>query len=203
MKRLLSALLIAALAATTLFAGKPQDFIEVMMVEVTDILNLINAIPASDTEAIAAQKERAWKVFEQSFDFNVLSRRALGRNYKRFDETQYQDFVKDFTDLLFENYYDRLKDYVIEDIEYPKEVTLAESKVEVQTLVQSRGQKYPIYYRLYEKDGQWRIYDVIIEGVSMISNYRSQFSPIIEDNGPNGLIEKLRSKTAKADIKTP
>ena len=176
-------------------AQEPLQLVEQNVNQVIDILNALHEIEPEDADAIEAQRLRAREVLVNTFDFNVLSRRSLGRNYKAFSSEQYKTFVDLFTELLFNNYYNRIKDYTVSKVDYVKEVRLSKSKAEVQTIVYSNGQKYPIEYRLYVKDGTWRVYDVIIEGISMINNYRSQFNSLLDDHKAEELLEKLRHKT--------
>lgn len=177
-----------------LHAGKPMEMVEKNVNEVVSILNSIHDVPAEHSQTHEAKRNRAHEIIRETFDFNVLARRALGRHYRAFNEEQYTQFVESFTTLLFNNYYNRIKDYTVDNVQYVKETMLTDTKAEVQTIVESRGQKYPIDYRLYEKDGQWQVYDVIIEGVSMINNYRSQFTRILEDKNATSLLEMLSNK---------
>ena len=81
---------------------------------------------------------------------------------------------------------------------FNKENPLSEKTVEVQTTIVTKKADIPIFYRVILKGGEWRVYDVIIEGVSLVSNYRSQFSQILANKSPEGLLDTLRKKAAKA-----
>ncbi len=85
-----------------------------------------------------------------------------------------------------------------EKIVFNNEITLTEKTVEVRSIVQRKNEDIPIYYRVILKDGVWKIYDVVIEGVSLINNYRSQFREILADKTPESLLETLRKKVGKA-----
>lgn len=183
--------MISAVVST---AAEPLDLVQTNVNKVVGILEKIHNLSPDDKAAIEEQRQLANAVVLDTFDFNVLSRRALGRNYKKFTEEEYTQFVDMFTELLFSNYYNRIKDYTVEHVDYVKEVMLTESKAEVNTIVHSNNRKFPVDYRLYVKNGQWRVYDVIIEGISMINNYRSQFNSILEDHSAAILLEKLRDK---------
>ena len=88
--------------------------------------------------------------------------------------------------------------YTDEKIVFSKEVALTEKTVEVQSTVLRKSGEIPIYYRVILKDGVWRVYDVVIEGVSLINNYRSQFREILVNKPPESLLETLRKKVGKA-----
>jgi phospholipid transport system substrate-binding protein len=83
-------------------------------------------------------------------------------------------------------------------IVFGKEVALTEKTVEVQSTVLTKSGEVPMYYRVILKDGAWRVYDVIIEGISLINNYRSQFREILANRPPESLLETLRKKVGKA-----
>ncbi len=175
--------------------GEVLDFVKKNLTEMVNILTVLRSSPKEDTQAFESAKERARKIIVGTFDFNVLSRRSLGVNFKKFSEVEYNQFVNLFTDLLFNNYYNRIKDLTVERIEYVNENALSDSKAEVQTIVHSAGQKYTMEYRLYKKDGAWLVYDVIVEGISMVNNYRTQFDVILQKQSPSVLIEKLITKS--------
>jgi phospholipid transport system substrate-binding protein len=95
-------------------------------------------------------------------------------------------------------YADRLLAYSDEKVIFDKESELRKGQFEVQSYIAtSDGKKIPLYYRMVEKQGKWRVYDVVIEGVSMVKNYRSQFREILSKKQPEDLLETLRDKTGK------
>ena len=138
------------------------------------------------------------KEIETVFDFKELSRRILGREWKKMKPEQQKEFVKLFRELLQGVYADRLLAYSDQKIIFDKETMLKKGRAEVQSYLQtSDGKKIPLFYRLTDKSGQWRVYDVIIEGVSMVKNYRTQFREILAKDSPEKLLEILRDKVAK------
>jgi phospholipid transport system substrate-binding protein len=133
------------------------------------------------------------------FDFEELSKRTLGKGWKNMNDAQQKEFVHLFTELLQGVYADRLLAYSDQKIIFDKEDTLNKGTVEVQSYLQtSDGKKIPLFYRLTDKSGEWKVYDVIIEGVSMVNNYRSQFREILAKDSPEKLLEILRSKVGKS-----
>jgi len=103
-----------------------------------------------------------------------------------------------YESLLEDTYADKIMAYTDEKIVFSKEVALTEKTVEVQSTVLRKSGEVPIYYRVIAKDGSWRVYDVVIEGVSLINNYRSQFREILANKPPESLLETLRKKVGKA-----
>ena len=135
---------------------------------------------------------------EKVFDFKELSRRTLGRDWKKMKPEQQKEFVQLFRELLQGVYADRLLAYSDQKIIFGKETMLKKGRAEVQSYLQtSDGKKIPLFYRLTDKSGSWKVYDVIIKGVSMVKNYRTQFREIISKDSPEKLIEILRDKVAK------
>ena len=138
------------------------------------------------------------KEIETVFDFQELSRRTLGREWKKMDAAQQKEFVQLFRELLQGVYADRLLAYSDQKILFDKETMLKKGRAEVQSYLQtSDGKKIPLFYRLTDKSGSWKVYDVIIEGVSMVKNYRTQFRQIIAKDSPDKLLEILRDKVNK------
>ena len=131
------------------------------------------------------------------FDFTELSKRSLGQNWDKLNPDQQKEFIKLFKSLLEETYADKITSYTDEKVVFKKEVSLSEKTVEVQTTIVTKTSEVPIHYRLIEKNGNWKVYDVVIEGVSLVSNYRTQFREILANKTPEALLEILRKKVGK------
>ena len=132
---------------------------------------------------------------DKIFDFKELSRRTLGKHWKKMSAEQQTEFVKLFRELLQGVYADRLLAYSDQKVIFDKEIPLKKGQAEVQSYLQtSDGKKIPLFYRLTDKSGTWKVYDVIIEGVSMVKNYRTQFRQIIAKDSPDKLLQILRDK---------
>jgi phospholipid transport system substrate-binding protein len=135
-------------------------------------------------------------IINEIFDWQELSRRTLGREWKKFSPDQQKEFVSLFEKLLQDIYADRILAYTSEKIEFDKETELKKGLVEVESYIITKdGTKVPLFYRLTNKSGQWRVYDVVIEGVSMVKNYRGQFREILSKKKPEDLLQTLREKT--------
>jgi phospholipid transport system substrate-binding protein len=135
---------------------------------------------------------------ETVFDFKELSRRTLGKHWKKMSAGQRKEFVELFKELLQGVYADRLLAYSDQKVIFDKEIMLKKGRAEVQSYLQtSDGKKIPLFYRMTDKSGSWKVYDIIIEGVSMVKNYRTQFREILAKNSPEKLLEILRDKVNK------
>jgi phospholipid transport system substrate-binding protein len=135
------------------------------------------------------------QIIDEVFDWQELSRRTLGRDWKKFTPEQQKEFVSLFEQILQNVYADRVLAYTSEKIEFGKETELKKGRVEVESyIITLDNKKIPLFYRLTDKSGQWRVYDVIIEGISMIKNYRGQFREILKTKKPEDLLKTMREK---------
>ena len=134
-------------------------------------------------------------IINEVFDWQELSRRTLGREWRKFSPDQQKEFVSLFEKLLEGIYADRILAYTQEKIEFGKETELKKGRVEVESyIITTDNKKVPLFYRMTNKSGQWRVYDVVIEGVSMVKNYRGQFRQILSKKKPEDLLQTLRKK---------
>ncbi|MFZ0448336.1 MAG: ABC transporter substrate-binding protein [Desulfatiglandaceae bacterium] len=174
-----------------LHAGTPLTAIETQVDKVLAVLRE----PALKAEAAKdARKDKVWALISELFDYTELSRRALGRNWKKLDGNQKKEFTDLFSRLLGGVYLDRIMAYSDEKVTFKKETLFNKNYAQVQTAVAAKSGDIPIQYSMILKDGNWRVFDVIIEGVSLVRNYRTQFREILQNNTPEQLIEILRKK---------
>jgi phospholipid transport system substrate-binding protein len=142
-----------------------------------------------------AKKETLRLVYKEMFDQVELARLSLGNNWNKLTEAQRQEFVELFQQVLEKAYADKILAYTDEKILYDREVPISKNRVGVQTRVVTKSKEIPIIYRVVqESDGTWKVYDVVVENVSLVMNYRSQFNDILSKNKPEQLLEILRKK---------
>jgi phospholipid transport system substrate-binding protein len=144
-----------------------------------------------------AKRGKIRSISEEMFDYTELSKRSLGQNWNKLNPDQQKEFIRLFKSLLEDTYAEKVISYTDERVIFKKEISLSEKTVEVQTTVVTKTSEVPIDYRVIEKHGEWKVYDVVIEGVSLISNYRSQFREILANKPPETLLETLRKKVGK------
>ena len=125
-----------------------------------------------------------------------MGKRTLGKYWGTLTEAERKEFVRLFQRFLSKTYAGNVDGYAGEQVEYLRERRKGDF-AEVQTTVVSQRSPISLYYRLLKKSETWKVYDVVIDGVSLTKNFRSQFGRIIEAESVDGLLEKLRSKTAK------
>jgi phospholipid transport system substrate-binding protein len=140
------------------------------------------------------------KVIKTLFDFEGLSMRTVGPKWKDFSPEQKADFMTAFESLLRERYINSLGAYDGEKVSYTGETTSTNGeRVEIRTVVESDGKAVPVAYRMQKTD-RWQAYDMIIEGVSLVQNYRSQFQAILDKGDADTLIGMIRQKAEEVAV---
>jgi len=130
----------------------------------------------------------------QIFDHAEMAKRSMGQNWKDLTPVQQREFVDLFATLLESSYAGKIESYNNEKIIYLKEI-VEEDYAEVKSrIVTARHDEYSLDYRLMREGDRWKVYDVVIEGVSLVSNYRSQFNRIIKAQGYQELVKKMKSR---------
>ncbi len=120
--------------------------------------------------------------------------RTVGRSWPSFSGDQQKRFEAAFADLLRETYLEKLNSYSGETVDYLKELPSKDgSRVEIQTTIRFKDQPVAVNYRMIKKD-RWVVYDVVIEGVSMVQNYRTQFNDLLAKGEPEALISLVQTK---------
>jgi phospholipid transport system substrate-binding protein len=140
------------------------------------------------------KQKKIWTIVDSIFDYKELSKRSLGRNWRRLNPDQQKEFVNLFRRLLGKAYMDRIMAYADEKVVFFKETFFSENKAEVKSKLITKSNEIPMYYRLILENDSWKVYDVSIEGVSLVRNYRSQFKSILKDKAPSDLLQILRKK---------
>ena len=130
---------------------------------------------------------------DKRFDFRAMAQRTLATNWKKASDAEKQEFTDLFGQLIQSSYVGKLEAYTNETVEYVTE-KIKGRKALVETLIITASAEIPINYKLYSKDGNWLVYDVVIEGVSLISNYRSSYQTIVKKEGFDGLMAKMKAK---------
>jgi phospholipid transport system substrate-binding protein len=149
-----------------------------------------------------AKRRKALKVaIGRIFDFEEMAKRSLAAHWNGRSPAERKEFVQLFTTLLEKSYSGKIESYNQEKIVYLKESGDKEYAEVRSKVVTPKRDEYTLDYRLLNKGGKWLVYDVVIEGVSLVSNYRSQFNKIITGQGYGELVRKLRTKSE--EIKAP
>jgi phospholipid transport system substrate-binding protein len=195
---LVTALVLAVgVAAAPAMAGEATEAMRGTIDEVLRILaNQSLKQPAKANE----RRQLLEKVVGERFDYEEMSRRSLGTSWANLSEKERQEFVSLFQTLLVNTYADKIESYTGDGVHYINERTEKEY-AEVRTKVLTGKTEIPLDYRLLHKASAWRVYDVVVDGVSLVNNYRGQFSKILRNGSYADLVDQLRKKSEK--IKSP
>jgi phospholipid transport system substrate-binding protein len=149
-----------------------------------------------DTATPLPQRRRQLReVIEPSFDFTEMSRSALGFHWRSLSPQQRAEFTKLFTAFIEDAYLSKIQDYSGQQVAFLKETTLDPGYVQVETkIVQGGKNPIPVNYLLESKDSTWKIYDVTVDNISIINNYRNQFNRVLNQQGFDKLMADLRVK---------
>jgi phospholipid transport system substrate-binding protein len=185
--------LLAALMAFS-FSAFAQPPLETIQTQVNKLLEVL-ADPALKAPSAKETKEKKiWAIVDTVFDYSELSTRTLAQHWKAFSLEQQKEFIRLFGKLLGNTYMDRIMAYSNEKVIFGKTAQLSNNITEVQSEIVTASKSIPISYRMILKDNQWKVYDVVIEGVSLVQNYRTQFREILKNKPPEALIKMLREK---------
>ncbi len=198
LKRLMPIFVILCLLAVqTAFAGAPTEAIQGPISKVVDILK----DPRFESPDKKDEQLRAIiDVIGGVFDFDKIAELALAQHRRRFNDEQFKTFRKHFTDLISDNYLKKVQEeFKNEKVKYVDERIHPQKtdRARVETEILRETQKIPVYYVMYNKNGKWFVYDVKVEGVSLVQNYRTQYNKYLMNHKPAELIQRLEKKEAE------
>lgn len=171
-------------------AGEPTDQVRSAIDRVLEILK------KKDLQVKEKRAERRTLLREEiskAFDFDEMAKRSLGPAWRQRNPEERKEYVTLFRQVLENSYLGKVEAYQGEKIRYVKESVAEERFATVETLiVTGKGQEIPLNYRLVKETSKWRVYDVVIEEISLVNNYRSQFSAILQRSSFQDLLARLR-----------
>lgn len=171
-------------------AGPPSDQLK------TGIDKVVHVLADPSLKGTAKARERRDTLREITgplFDWSEMASRALGRHWQPRTEAERQEFVRLFHDLLERSYLSTLERYNGERVTYGAESVEGDQATIRTQVLNKEGQQLPVDYRMVRRGDRWLVYDVLIEGVSLVANYRAQFDQIIRTGSYEKLVEKLKS----------
>jgi phospholipid transport system substrate-binding protein len=163
--------------------------------------NVVAILRSPDMKGPAKASERRRKlreIVDARFDFSEMAKRALGSHWQRRSPEEQKEFVKLFTALLEGAYLETIESYNGEKVQYANErqdKTFAQVDTKV---ANAQGQEFAVDYRLHKVDGDWKVYDVIVENISLVNNYRSQFNRVLARSSYEELVSAMKEKKIAA-----
>jgi len=176
----------------------PMEVIRAGTDRVLEVLNLGEAEPTP--ERIKQRREEIREIAYDFVNFEEMSKRALGRHWKKISPQERDEFMELFQKLLYNTYIDQVDTYTggVAEIHYDQE-RVEGDYAQVKTRISYKEAEIPVEYRLVRTDGKWLVYDVVIEGVSFVNNYRKQFDAMLTNRSFDHLLSVLRDKIAQLE----
>lgn len=175
-------------------AGEATDQIKQTVDAVIVVLNN-KELKKPENNELRAKKLR--EIVNKRFDFEEMAKRSLALNWGKRIPEERKEFVALFSDLLENTYIKKVERYEHETVVYTDEKVEGQYAVVKTKIVKTQEVEIPVEYRIFKKADKWEVYDIIVEGVSLVNNYRSQFSQIIRSSSYEELAKKLKNKTLK------
>jgi phospholipid transport system substrate-binding protein len=198
-RRALMTGLIGLCAMGVLFSGgrtlaAADNALESMKKTINEVIHVLDDADLKKPARADERRKKLEQVIGSRFSYDEMSKRALGKQWAKLSEPQRKEFVELFQRLLSKTYAGKIEGYSGEQVHYLGERN-QEGYAEVRTKVSSGKTEIPLDYRLLQLGGDWRVYDVVVDGVSLVANYRGQFDKIIRTSSYDDLVDKLRSKS--------
>lgn len=172
-------------------AGAPTEQIRASVDKLLTVLKNPQLKSAARTRE---RRDQLRQVISARFDFAEMARRSLGAQWRRLTPKEQEEFVRLYTDLLERAYIDRIESYSDETFAYLRE-NLDKDYAEVNSrIVTDKGEEFSLNYKVHLVNGEWKVYDVVVENISLVNNYRSQFSRIITNSSYEELIRRMKEK---------
>ena len=164
-------------------------------------LTVLANAPAKGKDQRQQQIERMWEIILPSFDTQEIAQRSLGVHWQTLTEEQRKEFVRLYIQLVKKSYSSTLERYTADAQFFFDNEQIENDHAEVHTRIKTPSQDNPfsVVYRLHQHEGTWQIYDVVAENVSLVQNYRNQFSRIIAKSSADGLLDVLKQKIAELE----
>ena len=175
-------------------AGEATDQIKQTVDAVMGVLNS-KELKKPESKELRAKKLR--EIVNKRFDFEEMAKRSLALNWSKRTPEEKKEFVALFSDLLENTYINKVERYEHETVVYTDEKVEGQYAIVKTKIVKTQEAEIPVEYRIFKKAAKWEAYDIIVEGVSLVNNYRSQFSQIIRSSSYEELVKKLKNKTLK------
>ncbi len=173
------------------------------MTETKTAINQVVALLKELESNPAARRQRLDDAVDPHFDFAMMTRAALGVHRNELSEKQRKDFVELFTHLFQVSYITRIESYFVQPIVFVKESIEGTDYAQVDTNILNPAGQDPtsVNYRLKLENGRWLVYDVIVDNISMVTNYRNQFARALDNAGVDSLMDHMRSKQKDLDAR--
>ena len=190
--------MIMVLLMTAPLTARAEEPLDTVKSNIDKVLNVLRDPKLQGESAVAEKKDAIRRISNDMFHWRQLSKRVLAKSWDNLTPDQQQEFISLFKDILEQAYIDKILAYKDEKIDYVGNRMLSDRQAEVETRILSSDAPIDMIYRLVLIDGKWGVYDIIVEGVSLTQNYRSQFRDFLTTKSPAQLLEHLKEKVGKS-----
>lgn len=166
--------------------------IEQVRATINEIVKVVEKLPGDGNQK--ARRAELREIIKPRFDFPEMAKRSLGTNWNECSKEQQDQFTEVFSELLAKTYLARIDTITKNTVRIDTQERPAPNKATVKTTVFHKGETFPIDYRLMNRGEEWKVYDVLIENISLVGNYRNEFASIIRKEQFDGLMTRLRAK---------
>ena len=173
------------------YAGEPLDVVKSVADRATQVLKDPKLLPKDKKKE---RVERIKEIVAPIFDYDEMAKRSLGAHWRRRTPAEQAEFVKLFRDFIEKIYFDKIDLYEGEKIVFGKEAIDQDFAQVESSVINAKGEEFAIGYRLRRVDGKWKVYDAVVENISIVNNYRSQFDRVINGASYEELVKRLREK---------
>jgi len=174
-------------------AGAPLDLVRTT---VDRAIQILKDPKLSSPDKKKERVDRLREALDAIFDYEEMAKRALGYHWRQRTRAEQEEFVKLFREFLQRVYSDKIGLYGGEQVRFGREVMDDEFAQVESTIIQPKGEEIAVVYKLRQVNGQWKVYDAIVENISVVNNYRSQFDRVISSSSYEALVKRLRGKAA-------
>lgn len=195
MKKIIVFLILMVFTSVTISFSSGLNPMDSLKGPIDEGLSLLKDPKYKDSSQKKAQREKMWEIIRKAFDFTELGGRALAANWKIFSPKQRKEFTEVFSEVLGNTYLDKIQSgYNNEKVAYIGQEFISDNKAVVKTKIIRENEEIAVDYSMKLKNNEWNVYDVKVEGVSLVQNYRSQFDEILLKETPDELIKRLNKK---------
>ncbi|MBF0465449.1 MAG: ABC transporter substrate-binding protein [Nitrospirae bacterium] len=198
MKVVFALIVVVFLLESAAVAESPDELLKVV---IDKIYTVLKDKALKSTEKTQERRKHIRSIIESRFDFEEMSKRSLAVYWQKRTDAEKKEFTSLFENLLENVYITKIESYSGEEVLFVEQSIDGDYST-VKTVIMRKAQKIPMDYKLMKINNEWKVYDVVIEGISLVNNYRTQFTRILGSGSYEGLVKTLKEKIASNESRT-
>lgn len=176
------------------------EVIDQLKTSIDKVIDIVKNKELKKAENTAKRRSMIRKAISESFAFDEMAKRSLAAHWRGRTDAEKKEFVALFTDLLERSYINKIESYSDEKIIYQSENLDGEYAIVKTKMLTTKNVEIPVDYKMFKSGSKWHVYDVAIEGVGLVNNYRTQFNKIIRSSSYQNLVKRMQSKQDEIDF---